>query len=194
MKYILVLTLLLSALTVNAIIEEQLKGENSWDSFSFVGIGPRFKKGPNQTYTFRVDGKNNILSYSAEYFDTRLQANATDFEAYELNENIYYSYSGNIGYCAKSPLKIFEEPLSEHISKLAQSEVVESDEIVDGHHIVKSRISFSSLEGYEFVREDEKLINLSGFIQMGYLNLNLTIVQDFTKATFKRSDHIPDTC
>ena len=144
--------------------------------------------------TYRLDGNNNIFSYSLTFMNTAFGRNTTETTAYDFNRNQTYRHSTGNDMCVNQTMQYtlnanvmeFVNYVWNHYAKV----VDEREE--KGHHFVTIEVPYDSQDDIFMRLMDNNLNVLNGTFGGSYFFQNAT--RGFTEKFFIRGDHIPRAC
>ena len=199
MKIIIAITLALAVLSTTATIQSFLKPKAQLgDGFPEVFSWESHTKAPTgvpANATFRVDGKNNIFSYTVGYINTAFGAYTNETYTWDFQTNTSYIHTTGNGMCMKNS---FESPtlnntIDVFITKVWNKKaVVVKEEKIGDHTYTTINIKYDADNNIDLLNDNNVMVHLNGTMFGRDFQQNIT--RGITLDSFTKDDHIPASC
>ena len=199
MKIIVALLLVLAAWNANAAIQsllkQEVKGANDVfpESFFFNSTTMTPNGVPGDAI-FRVDGYNNLFSYSYTFFNTGVGKNVTQTWAFDYPRNVTYMHTTDRNMCFNQTMSMtLPMNVVDFIDKVWQALArVAYEKEERGHHLMGINIAYNSDYNVTFHNDNDNLVRINGTFTGISQSHNITT--GITPKYFQRRDHIPTGC
>ncbi len=200
MKVIFAIVLALAVVTTSASLQSLLKSENliaagfpeqfAWeaDTFSPTGV--------NATGIFRVDGKNNLASYTLNYLDTAFGVFTNLTYAWNYNTSTFYLHTTGDDFCDdyefENPV-VANQTIDSFISQVwEKTAVVVREEEVDGVKQTLINLNYDEEDEIDILVAGDQIARVNGtFLDADFYN---EVTKPIYLANFTVDSHIPQAC
>ena len=200
MKIIIAIAIIVSIFSANAAIQGFLKGGLISDltdypaSFGWTA-NTTTPYGAPANVTLRIDGLNNIFSYTLQYMSIELRRAVNETTAYDLNTNRTFIHNSGSDQCYRANLtaNFTVHNVAQIVNTAWANNASIIDERWDGSNQIRTiSINYNAFNKMLMTTTNDTFTSLNGTFGGAWFNQHIT--SGYYAKKFSLAEHIPRAC